>query len=77
MTTWPSCSKCGKTILTHQLWGIYAYCDTVRGPESRASFSVTEVNEVHRTLGHKLSATMIEEEAAERQITGQQKMDLA
>ena len=53
--SWPTCGKCNKSILVHHLTGARAYCDTIRRAETRSTFTATEVNQVRRTLGHKLS----------------------
>lgn len=77
MTDWPTCSRCGRSILLHHMWGLYAYCSSARTKQNQASFTVAQVNDVHRTLGHKLNRTSIEAEAKEREIEGQAKIDLA
>lgn len=64
---YPMCD-CGKSILHHRLVGIYAYCDPeVRSAETRSrSFTIAEINNVHRVLGHPVSISAREKEAKEK-----------
>lgn len=74
MTTWPTCTRCQRSIMWHELRGQKALCANSSTP---GDFTVTQVNEVRRVLGHHLTETAIQQEAEERQIAGQEKMKLA
>lgn len=65
--TYPTC-VCGKSILHHRLVGIYAYCDPdVRSAETRStSFTIAQINHVHRVLGHSVSISARQKEIEER-----------
>lgn len=66
--TYPTCDKCGKSILHHRLVGTLAYCDPkIRSVETRTrSFTVTQINNVHRVLGHSISSSARDAERKER-----------
>lgn len=66
--TYPICESCQQSILMHRLVGVIAYCDPkVRSAETRSeSFTVKDINDVRRTLGHKLSYYARDRERMER-----------
>lgn len=76
MSDWPVCQHCGYTILRHRLYGMYAYCG-LEGRADRGTFTVTQINEVRRTLGQKPSQKALDKEKEERkELEGQEKMEL-
>ena len=66
--TYPTCDRCERSILQHRLVGVMAYCDPkVRSEETRTrSFSITEINTVHRVLGHSISQSALNAERNEQ-----------
>ena len=71
MSDWPVCQHCGYTILRHRLYGVYAYCG-LEGRDTRGTFTVTQINEVRRTLGQRPSKTAVE--AERKELEGQESM---
>lgn len=66
---WPTCNNCGRSITVHYLRGSSAYCALeyrVRDPKPHyvkgnlSTFTVAEVNQLVRALGHQPSAKAVE-----------------
>lgn len=64
--TWPICSRCNQSILRHALRGRRAYCGSYVAGVKPAPFSVLQVNDVRRTLGHRVSDAALDAENRER-----------
>jgi hypothetical protein len=59
------CTKCGRGLGLHHLFGHLAYCTSERSPESRGTFTIREVNDMHRTLGHPIGQQALDLERRE------------
>ena len=55
-TKWPICERCGKSILTHALVGLRAFCGAKDGPRSR-SFTDLQVYDARVVSGMRVTAS--------------------
>lgn len=57
---YPTCGKCGRSIMVHYIRGQVAYCDQGGASPPRASFDIIQIVDVRSASGMRVTRAMAE-----------------